>query len=95
MLHAVQDCPSNVYVLVSQPDVTIEDFADKDATRHLRHRVQRKNDAVKSATIIPEVFGTLDVERIQSYLRETCRASVMDVDATCIRSTLSNDYVED
>ena len=92
MLHAVQGCPSNVYVLVSQPDVTIEDFADKDATRHLRHRVQRKDEAVKSATVVPEVLGAVEVERIQSYLRDTCRAVVMDVDATCMCSTSAQYY---
>lgn len=43
--------------------------------------MQRKEKAVKSTLIVPEVLGTVDMDAVQSYIQDNCHAQTMNVDA--------------
>lgn len=81
-------CPSRVYILVSQPNVSIEDFKSRHATPHLHSTLNADLDS-RSKVIFPDVYGHVDMEQIESIVRDRCGAVPMNVDTT---STLHHKY---
>jgi len=78
----LSSCPSDFYLLVSQPGVHITDYASKRSTPKLRQQMQGKNKRVRSSFIVREVVGEVDVRKIQAVLEERCNAVMTEIDAS-------------
>lgn len=82
---SLNGCSSDVYILVSQPGVSAEDFEDPNASIHLSRRVRGSDAAVKSSLVVPEVLGAgLDVATAKSLLVKSCgvkQTSHLDVES--------------
>ncbi|KAL2358723.1 BIG/ATPase V1 complex, subunit S1 [Cryomyces antarcticus] len=77
---ALSECPSDTYILVSQPGVSAADFAGASSTPHLRKYIERENFSVVSSVAVPDVVGALDTSAISKFLETDCKASPMSVD---------------
>ncbi|KAI9772286.1 MAG: hypothetical protein M1840_001035 [Geoglossum simile] len=78
-------CPSDAYVIISQPGVNAEDFASYDAAPHLRRSLDLEDQGsgkVKSSFQVADVVGELDLDELQRYLQTKCEAGVLSVDAS-------------
>ncbi|KAH0541910.1 hypothetical protein FGG08_003630 [Glutinoglossum americanum] len=78
-------CPSDAYVIISQPGVNAADFLPRDSAPHLRRSLgleDQGNGKVKSSLQIADVVGELDLHELQQYLETACEAGVLSVDAS-------------
>ncbi|KAF1815993.1 BIG1-domain-containing protein [Eremomyces bilateralis CBS 781.70] len=73
-------CPSDTYILISQPGTSPLDFTDGDATPHLRKLLQKDTDRVRSSATIPNVLGSVDVNELAQWLSQKCHARIDDID---------------
>ncbi|KAK0642306.1 Protein BIG1 [Lasiodiplodia hormozganensis] len=78
-------CPSETYVVVSQPGVSSTDFEHKWSAPWLRSKF-RNTDASITTGSINEVVGGTDADDVANYVQRQCKAARMNVDA-------SNDYI--
>jgi len=81
----LQNCPSDAYIIVSQPQVNAADYAPHNCAPHLRRSLDLEdqgNGILKSSFKIADVVGELDVDRIQDYVRTKCGAETLNVDAS-------------
>ncbi|KAI9717522.1 MAG: hypothetical protein M1812_004663 [Candelaria pacifica] len=76
------ECPSDTYIIATQPSVNAEDFAARLSAPHLRRYMNRENDAVKTSYSIRDVLGEFDADEVQNMLEKRCRARTMSVDAS-------------
>ncbi|KAK8222877.1 BIG/ATPase V1 complex, subunit S1 [Phyllosticta paracitricarpa] len=74
-------CPSDSYVVVNQPGVSVADYDNKWSAPWLRKQFQSKDKQIKSAAI-NEVIDGLDAENITKYVAEHCNAMRAEVDAS-------------
>ncbi|PGH27870.1 hypothetical protein AJ80_00420 [Polytolypa hystricis UAMH7299] len=80
-------CPSDIYILVSQPGVHASDYITRKSAPRLRERVLRKDSAVVSVAAVGEVAsGVVDADEVRALLEEKCGAEtvVVDVEASSI-----------
>jgi hypothetical protein len=78
----LEKCPSDTYVIVSQPRANAADFAVARSAPHLRKRISGDNENVRSSLSVTDVLGVVDTDLIQSSLEEKCQAGLMTVDAS-------------
>ncbi|KAI9728989.1 MAG: hypothetical protein M1828_000074 [Chrysothrix sp. TS-e1954] len=76
---AVQ-CPSDTYILVSQPGLSAEDLAAREAMPMLGRDVKDSTICGGSSVSVANVMGNVDVEGIAERLRKGCGAVVEEVD---------------
>ncbi|KAI9818203.1 MAG: hypothetical protein M1827_000828 [Pycnora praestabilis] len=76
------ECPSDTYIIASQPGVNAADFASRLAAPHLRRRISKEDSDVKSSFSVAEVVGDFGTEELQMMLEQRCRAGVTSVDAS-------------
>lgn len=77
---AVEQCPTDAYVFVSQPSVTAADFGDKNAAPHLRRLLTTANETSHWRLMLPEVLGNVDVTALKTLVTGKCGAATMEVD---------------
>ena len=76
-------CQADAYVIVQQPHVSAADFGSEDAAPHLRRRLTGGNDSdIAFQLSLPEVFGEVDVDSFRKTLQDSCKAGLVDVDAS-------------
>lgn len=75
-------CPSDTYVIVSQPRANAADFSVARSAPHLRKRMSGDDENVKSSFSVSDVLGVVDTDLIQSSLEAKCQAGLMTVDAS-------------
>ncbi|KAF1984586.1 BIG1-domain-containing protein [Aulographum hederae CBS 113979] len=80
--NSLEICPSDSYVIVSQPGVSASDFTAKTSAPNLRRWVHGAEEKVKSAWTVPEVYGQLDADKLARSLANKCGVQVVDVDAS-------------
>lgn len=76
----LSECPSDAYVVVSQPSVSQADYSNANAVPHLRQMMAAK--ATQTKVSIAEVVGNLEADDLQSYLQSQCGAGILTVDAS-------------
>ncbi|KAF2429849.1 BIG1-domain-containing protein [Tothia fuscella] len=86
---SLDKCPSDTYIIVSQPGVTATDYSAKLSSPHLGHWLNRTEKQVHSTLIVPEVAGDLDAHAISKSLEDKCKAEVLKADAAT--GTIPND----
>ncbi|RAK99702.1 Ac45/VOA1 transmembrane domain-containing protein [Aspergillus ibericus CBS 121593] len=86
-------CPSDYYVIASQPGVHSTDFAARKSAPRLGAKMTGKDKAIRSKMIINEVVGALEAKEIQKLLEKECGAESTVVDASS--GTFSADFGEE
>jgi len=86
---SLASCPSDTYIIVSQPEVSAKDYSGKLAAPHLRQWLNKTEKQISSTLAIPEVAGDLDAHSISQRLEQACKAEVLRVDAST--GTIPND----
>lgn len=95
-------CPSDTYVIVSQPRANAADFSAARSAPHLRKRIGGLDENVRSSFSVADVLGVVDTDLIQSSLEEKCQAGLMTVDASsrsytqhyCVQKAYATGFVE-
>jgi len=81
-------CQADAYVLIQQPHVSAADFGSEDSAPHLRRRLTGGNDSdIAFQLSLPEVFGAVDIDSFRKTLQDSCKAGVIDVDASRMSSS--------
>jgi hypothetical protein len=78
----LESCPSDIYVIVSQPGVSSMDYQSSDATSYLRKFVSGENKHIRSSFTVSEVLGAIDTSALASALEKRCGAGLLSVDAS-------------
>lgn len=78
----LEKCPSDTYVIVSQPRANAADFSGARSAPHLRKRISGDDENVKSSFSVSDVLGVVDTDLIQSSMEAKCQAGLMTVDAS-------------
>jgi len=75
-------CPTDYYVIATQPGVHARDFSTRRSAPRLRDRVLGRDAAIRSNFTVAEVVGVMDAEYARGVLRERCGVETTDVDAS-------------
>ncbi|PYI10571.1 BIG1-domain-containing protein [Aspergillus sclerotiicarbonarius CBS 121057] len=86
-------CPSDYYVIASQPGVYSTDFAARKSAPRLGAKMTGKDKAIRSKMIVNEVVGVLEAKEIQKLLEKECGAESTVIDASS--GTYSADFGEE
>ncbi|KAL8687926.1 MAG: hypothetical protein Q9218_006029 [Villophora microphyllina] len=78
----LSDCPSDTYVVVSQPRVHAEDYSDRYAAPHLRRKIQAEDQGIRSVASVPDVLGDVNADGFVEAIEEKCGAALLKVDAS-------------
>jgi hypothetical protein len=78
----LSQCPTDLYVIISQPGVRPSDYASTRTTPGLSRKIANgKKQGIRSSTTIHEVVGNVDVESWHNILESECGAQIVEVDA--------------
>ncbi|KAI2008810.1 hypothetical protein LOZ52_005397 [Ophidiomyces ophidiicola] len=80
IFNKLSSCPSDFYILVSQPGVHVLDYTSRKSAPRLREKVLKKIDSVKSSFAVSEVVGNIDIEGLTALLEIKCGAEAIGVD---------------
>ena len=80
---ALRGCPSDYYVLASQPGVHSTDFSKRNAAPRLGAKMTGKDRDIRSKMIVSEVVGAFEAKQIQDLLEKECGAQTTVVDGSC------------
>ncbi|CEN61643.1 hypothetical protein ASPCAL08295 [Aspergillus calidoustus] len=75
-------CPTDYYVIASQPGVHATDFSARKSAPRLAAKLTGQDETIRSATIINEVAGILETKQIRSILESGCGAQTTVIDAS-------------
>ncbi|MCJ1262037.1 hypothetical protein MMC22_001906 [Lobaria immixta] len=78
----LRKCPSDTYVIVSQPGVNAADYHDRFSAPHMRQNIAGNNKNIRSSMTVPNVVGALDADSLSKEVQEKCGAEVLLVDAS-------------
>ncbi|RDI79526.1 hypothetical protein Vi05172_g10350 [Venturia inaequalis] len=85
----LSSCPTETYIIVSQPGVSATDYSPRFSAPHLRHLLNKTEKTGPSTVTIPEVAGDIDAHAITRYLEDQCAAEILKADAAT--GTIPND----
>jgi hypothetical protein len=78
----LSQCPTDIYIIVSQPGVQPSSYASGKTTPALSTRMRDgKKQGIQSSSTIDEVVGNLNVESWHNLLEKDCGAYIVEVDA--------------
>lgn len=80
---ALSTCPSDYYVVVSQPGVHSSDFSTRKSAPRLGAKLMGKDKSIHSKTTVNEVAGLVDGKSIKSLLVDQCKAQTTAIDGSC------------
>ncbi|KAL8832461.1 MAG: hypothetical protein Q9170_004872 [Blastenia crenularia] len=84
-------CPSDTYIIVTQPGVHAEDYKDRYAAPYLRKKIQGEDKRIRSSMSITDILGEVDTDALMRLVGEQCGAAVMKVDASTGSFTIADD----
>lgn len=77
---SLKTCPSDYYIIATQPGVHATDYSNQKATRRLREKVLGNDKAIRSNITVTEVVGLFDPTSIRNGLEDECGAKVTTID---------------
>ncbi|GAM88793.1 hypothetical protein ANO11243_068270 [Dothideomycetidae sp. 11243] len=77
VLSVLQDCPSDVYLVINQPGISARDFADEASTPHLRRRLSGTDGSLQTRIILDSVVGDVGATGLVAQLSKHCKADVI------------------
>ncbi|CAL8579779.1 hypothetical protein XPA_005510 [Xanthoria parietina] len=84
-------CPSDTYIVVTQPGVHAEDYSDRYAAPHLRRKVSGEDDRIRSTMSVTDVLGQVNTEEIVGIVGDKCGAASLRIDASTGSFTIGDD----
>ena len=87
----LEGCPSDAYIIVSQPGVSIADFTQNTAA-HFARWIRGADSKIKTSTVTENVHGVSDVAVLQSHLEKQCKANAIEIDGQCKGKLPSDHY---
>ncbi|KAL4935711.1 hypothetical protein BDV06DRAFT_121134 [Aspergillus oleicola] len=78
----LKTCPSDYYVIASQPGVHSTDFASSKSAPRLGAKMTGKDKAIQSTMTVNEVAGVLETKQIQKILESECGTETTVIDAS-------------
>ncbi|KAI0123126.1 BIG/ATPase V1 complex, subunit S1 [Xylariales sp. AK1849] len=69
----LSSCPTERYLLVSQPNLNIQHLASSTAAPKLQNALT--SSAIQGRLSISEMSGTVDLNSVSSFLRESCQST--------------------
>jgi hypothetical protein len=72
VLKALEDCPTQSYVVIKQLGVSSADYADGRSAPSLSQYMGGMRPAVTTTYAMPEVVGEVDADAIVSHLKSKC-----------------------
>ncbi|MCJ1402145.1 hypothetical protein MMC11_005364 [Xylographa trunciseda] len=75
-------CPSDIYIIVSQPGATAGDYRSKNSTPYLRRYISGEDKHVRSSFTISDVLGEIDTAAFSNTLEQQCGAGTLSIDAS-------------
>ncbi|KAL4908136.1 hypothetical protein BDW74DRAFT_97497 [Aspergillus multicolor] len=75
-------CPSDYYVIASQPGVHSTDFATSKSAPRLGAKMTGEDKAIRSTMIVNEVAGVLETKQVRNILETLCGAQTTVIDAS-------------
>ncbi|EAW11837.1 Ac45/VOA1 transmembrane domain-containing protein [Aspergillus clavatus NRRL 1] len=75
-------CPSDYYVIASQPGVHSTDFSTIKSAPRLGAKMTGKDKAIRSKMVINEVVGVLEAKQVQQLIEKECGAQSTVIDAS-------------
>ncbi|KAJ5658300.1 BIG/ATPase V1 complex subunit S1 [Penicillium longicatenatum] len=79
---ALTTCPSDYYVVVSQPGVHSTDFSTRKSAPRLGAKMLGKDRSIRSHMSVNEVAGLLDAKQIKNFLVDNCKAQTTAIDGS-------------
>ncbi|MCJ1226798.1 hypothetical protein MMC12_003452 [Toensbergia leucococca] len=79
---SLERCPSDTYVIVSQPGVNAVDYRNRHAAPYLKSRITGTNRDIRSSFTVTDVVGEIDPNQLVSVLETQCGAGILSVDAS-------------
>lgn len=89
----LEECPSDIYIIVSQPGVNAVDFQDPFSAPHLRQKLSGEDRNIRSSLKVSDVIGKFDSTNLSRRVQEKCGASLVKVDASCTSATTGPEKV--
>lgn len=80
---ALQTCPSDYYIIVSQPGVHSSDYSTRKSAPRLGAKMLGKDKSIRSKMSVNEVTGSLEAKQFKSLLEENCEAQTTVIDGSC------------
>ncbi|KZF26851.1 BIG1-domain-containing protein [Xylona heveae TC161] len=84
-------CPSQTYVIASQPGAYAADFAGRQSAPHLRRRISKKDADIASSFSVTDVSGQVNPDALEGFLKMQCGAGSTTVDASVGTFTTADD----
>ena len=79
----LSSCPSDYYVIASQPGVHSTDFSTRKSAPRLGAKMTGKDKTIRSTATVNEVVGVLEAKQIQSIIEKECGAQTTAIDGSC------------
>lgn len=76
----LKTCPSDYYIIASQPGVHAADYSNQRTTPRLREKVLGTDKAIRSNITVTEVTSPVDLAFIRNGLQDECGAQITQVD---------------
>jgi hypothetical protein len=79
----LSSCPSDAYIIVTQPGVSARDFGSGKATPHLRNALNGNGTEgpLKTTVVVSEVHGLVNTNSVIGILEDKCGARLVFADA--------------
>lgn len=78
----LKSCPSDYYVVASQPGVHATDFSTRKSAPRLGAKMTGKDKAIRSTTSVHQVAGVMDAKEVQNMIGNACGAEATVIDAS-------------
>ncbi|MCJ1286626.1 hypothetical protein MMC26_005972 [Xylographa opegraphella] len=78
----LRKCPSDIYVIVSQPGATATDYKSQRSIPYLRRYVSGEDKDVRSSFTVSAVLGEIDTTALSNTLEQQCGAGTLNIDAS-------------
>ncbi|MCJ1251068.1 hypothetical protein MMC30_008299 [Trapelia coarctata] len=78
----LKTCPSDIYVIVSQPGVSSTDYSSKGSTPYLKKWASGEDKSIRSRFTVSEVVGEIDTGVLVEELEQTCGSGTLSIDAS-------------
>lgn len=75
-------CPSDYYLFVAHPSVSLTDFENQDVTPYLNQLLSTDESGTgiaKSSVVVRDVYGDVDTDALVSDLSRSCGSDVVRV----------------
>ena len=82
LIAQLEKCPSDNYVIVSQPGVNVADYSNPHSAPHLKQMTSGEDKNIRSSLIITDMMGAIDADEFVRAVEDKCGAVLLRVDAS-------------